>query len=93
MQTTELTSNAPLEVPSWHLEFPLRWPQITYAKPATFRLYPPRQLAAIPMKKRAPILPVKTKRKRKTRRRARRRLIRAQKSPLPDDSSSLCSAP
>jgi hypothetical protein len=37
---------------------PIRFqPRITFAKPATFRLYPPRFRAAILMKKRAPIAP------------------------------------
>lgn len=71
MQITELTSNAPLEVPSWHLELPLRWPQLTSAKPATFRLYPADHPVAIPTKKRAPTLPAKAKRKRKARKRRR----------------------
>jgi hypothetical protein len=46
--------NAPIELPTWHREYPLRWSGITFAKPATFRLYPPRFRAAILMKKRAP---------------------------------------
>ena len=49
--------NAPIELPTWHREYPLRWPGITFAKPATFRLYPPRYRAAILMKKRAPVAP------------------------------------
>jgi hypothetical protein len=56
-EIVQLTETAPLEVPSWHLELPLRWPGITFAKPATFRLYPPRFRAAILMKKRAPVVP------------------------------------
>jgi len=52
MKTESLESN-PLEMPTWHLEFPLRWPQITFAKPATFRPYPPRYRPSILRKKRA----------------------------------------
>lgn len=69
MVSAEFTEIVPLEVPCWHLELPLRWSQLTFAKPATVRLYPPDHPAAIPTKKRAPILPAKAKRKRKARRR------------------------
>jgi len=65
----EFTKHAPIEVPSWHLELPLRWPQLTFAKPATFRLYPSDHPVVIPTKKRAPILPAKDKRKSKARKR------------------------
>lgn len=33
------THNTPIEVPSWHLEFPLRWPQIDHTQPASVRSY------------------------------------------------------
>lgn len=57
IEVAQLTEPAPIELPSWHLELPLRWPRITFAKPATFRIYPPCFRAAIPMKKRAPVAP------------------------------------
>jgi hypothetical protein len=57
MQAAEFTEPSPLEVPSWHLEFPLRWPRIAFATPTTFLLYPPGFRAAIPMKKRVPTTP------------------------------------
>jgi hypothetical protein len=44
-------------MPIWHLKLPLPRPQITFAKPVTVRLYPRRQRAANPMKKRAHIIP------------------------------------
>src|SRR5262245_13826196 len=49
---------APVEVPAWHLELPLRWPRITFAKPAIIHLDHPLQRAAnLIMEKRSPTTP------------------------------------
>ena len=51
-EVSDLAPTSPPEVPSWHLEFPLRWPEITFTKPATFRPYPPRSRTPSRKKKR-----------------------------------------
>lgn len=44
-------------MPSWHLEYPLCWPKITFERPESVRSYSFRQRAILPMKKPAPIAP------------------------------------
>lgn len=69
LESPKFTELAPLEVPSWHLELPLRWPQLIFGKPATVRLYQSDHPTAIPTKQRTPTLPTKAKRKRRMQRR------------------------
>jgi hypothetical protein len=55
--TESLPAKGPIEMPGWHLEFPLRWPGITFTPPESVRAYSFRQRAAISMKKPALAIP------------------------------------
>jgi hypothetical protein len=63
-----LTHTTPTEMPSWHLEFPLRWPRIVFATSESVRFYP-----LAPAKPPDLIPSARTKRKSKTRRRRKAR--------------------
>lgn len=64
----KITHAITTEVPSWHLEFPLRWSQVSHDQPESIRRYSFRPWPPVDITP-----PKKARRGRKARRKARAR--------------------